>query len=107
MEKDLIFKMTPLILGAVSAVALLILKAFLPNKLPLFYSLPWGEAQLAQFNQLFIIPALTLSVALLNLIIFWHLHQNRSFFRKMLLTSSFIFALILTITLMKIVLIYI
>ena len=36
---------------------------FLPPKLPLFYSLPWGEKQLAQNQQLLIIPA---SIAIIS-----------------------------------------
>jgi len=46
----------------------------LPPKLPLFYSLPWGENQLASREQLLIIPAIISLIALTNLALSWQLH---------------------------------
>ena len=40
---------------------------FLPSKLPLFYSRPWGEEQLTGATGLWLIPGLSLAVFLVNL----------------------------------------
>lgn len=76
---------------------------FLPPRLPLFYSLPWGEAQLATHQQFLIIPASISAVTLLNLIIAWQLHPSQSFFKKALLLSSVAVSLILTTAFIKVV----
>lgn len=39
---------------------------FLPPQVPLFYSRPWGEAQLAAPFQLFLLPGLSLAIWLVN-----------------------------------------
>lgn len=93
---------------AFSMVAFVLISAkFLPPKLPLFYSLPWGEKQLANKQQLLIIPALIFLVTLCNLIFSWQLHPQQVFFKKILLFSSMLISLILTITFLKIILIFI
>lgn len=79
---------------------------FLPPKLPLFYSLAWGDAQLANHQQLLIIPGLISLVALFNLIISWQLHNSQAFFKKTLIFISLLVSLILTITFLKIVFIF-
>lgn len=94
---------TPLLLSLALVVSILILSKSLPPKLPLFYSLPWGEKQLGNQQQLFIIPATVALVALFNLIISWQLHASQIFFKKILLTSSILVSLILTITFLKII----
>ena len=80
---------------------------FLPPKLPLFYSLAWGDNQLANHQQLLIIPALISLIALLNLIISWQLHDSQRFFKRILIFLSLLISLILTITFFKIILIFI
>lgn len=85
---------------------ILIFFRHLPPKLPLFYSLPWGDEQLANHQQFLIIPASIALIALLNLIISWQLHPSQVFFKKILLTSSLLNSFILTITFVKIFLIF-
>lgn len=92
--------------ASISFFILLFLKV-LPAKLPFFYSLPWGEKQLANHQQLFILPALLVLIALINIIISHQLHPTLIFFKKILIYSSLITSLILTITFIKIVLIFI
>lgn len=75
----------------------------LPSKLPLFYSLPWGEEQLVTHQQFLIIPACISAITVLNLAISWQLHQFQSFFKKILLLASIIAALILAVTFIKII----
>lgn len=96
-----------LILSIILTLLILFLFKFLPPKLPLFYSLPWGEKQLAIHQQFLIIPASITIATLVNLIISLQLHSSQTFFKKVLLITSFVFCLILIVTLIKIVLIFI
>ena len=79
----------------------------LPNKLPLFYSLPWGEQQLVDKYQLLIIPAAICLISLLNFILLTHLHQSQSFFKKILIYTTILTTLLLFMTLTKIILIFV
>ena len=97
----------PILLSLLIALTILVLIRFLPPKLPLFYSLPWGEKQLAASQQLFIIPASITLLTLCNLIISWQLHPSQKFFQNILLFSSLLVSVILTITFFKIILIFI
>lgn len=98
---------TPLILSLLYTFFILSLSKILPPKLPLFYSLAWGEKQLATHLQLLIIPASITLVTLFNLIISWQLHPQQVFFKKILLSATLLVSLILTITFFKIILIFI
>ena len=95
---------SPLILSLVLTLAILVILRSLPPRLPLFYSLPWGEGQLATHQQFLIIPISISAVTLLNLFISWQLHPSQSLFKKGLVLSSIIVSLILTVTFIKIVL---
>ena len=97
----------PILFSLLITLTILILIRFLPPKLPLFYSLPWGEKQLAQNQQLLIIPASIALLSLSNLIISWQLHEQQKFFQNILLFSSLLVSVILTITFFKIILIFI
>lgn len=99
--------LSPLVVAAVLGLLILLLFRFLPTKLPLFYSLSWGDKQLVTHGQFFIIPAIITLIALINLIISWQLHYLQSFFKKVLLCASLTVTLILTTTFIKIVLIFI
>lgn len=94
----------PFILSLMITLTIFTTLGFLPTRLPLFYSLPWGDRQLATHQQFLIIPASISLIALLNLIISWQLHPSQSFFKKVLLGSSIVVSLILTITFIKIIL---
>lgn len=104
---DIWISLISLILGIFMTTSILLFFKFLPPQLPLFYSLPWGDAQLTTHQQFFIIPASIILTVLLNLAISWQLHLSQSFFKKVLLCSSLVTTLILTITFIKIVLIFI
>lgn len=97
----------PLLLCLLIGLLSLILNKSLPPKLPFFYSLPWGDKQLAQKQQLFIIPSSILLVTLINLVISWQLHSSQTFFKNILLLSSLLISLVLTISFFKILLIFI
>lgn len=97
----------PLLLSLLIILFTLRFAKSLPPRIPLFYSLPWGEKQLVGNQDLLIIPAIIALVTLFNLIISWQLHSSQTFFKKILLFSSILISLILTITFIKIVLIFI
>lgn len=98
---------SPLIASLIFSLIILIFFKNLPPKLPLFYSLSWGNQQLATHQQFLIIPASLAAITLLNLGISWQLHPQQKFFKKILLISPLIINLILMITFVKIVLIFI
>lgn len=106
-KKHLLIDFIPLIIAALMSTTIFFLQKFLPPDLPLFYSLPWGEKQLATKQQLLILPASIALTALFNLTISWQLHEKQSFFKKTLSLVSIIVSIILTITFIKIVFIFI
>lgn len=67
----------------------------LPSKVPFYYSLPWGENQLAPTNQFIIIPALIVLVVLFNMALSWYLHPSQYPLKRILAISSLIFALLM------------
>lgn len=99
--------LAPLALSLGITLVITVAFKFLPPRLPLFYSLPWGDGQLATQQQFLIIPASIAVVTLLNLVISWQLHPSQSFFKKVLLLSPFVVSLILTMTFVKVVLSFI
>lgn len=97
----------PIGLLFVIAILILIFGASLPEKIPMFYSLPWGETQLASKLQLLIIPSIGLIIVLFNLLIFWQLHQTQILFKRTLIATNFVISIILFATFIKIVFIFI
>lgn len=94
----------PLMVSLFITVVILTFLKFLPDKLPLFYSIAWGERQLATHQQFLIIPACIAAVTFLNLVICWQLHPSQSFFKKTLCIASLLISLILTISFIRIIL---
>src|SRR3989344_4509019 len=105
-KKKFLITSTPIILSLIIIISILVLSKTLPPKLPFFYSLPWGEKQLATVQQLYILPATIILLSLLNLTLSWQLHSQQTFFKSVLLFSSILLSIILTITFIKIVLIF-
>ncbi|MGB9637169.1 MAG: hypothetical protein ACPLY7_00010 [Microgenomates group bacterium] len=90
------------ILGQVAVI--LVKFNLLPAKVPLFYSLPWGDEQLVPKSWLFLIPFLSLVLAFIHF--FWAKFLQKKddpFFSFVLLGTSLLFALLGTLTLIKIV----
>ena len=90
----------------IMAILILLGGSALPPRLPLFYSLAWGEEQLATLQQFLIIPSLVIAISLINLMISWQLHQSQYFFKLILNFTSLLCVLILIISTVKIVLIF-
>lgn len=103
-KANLWIKFSPLLLSVLITVIILFGLKPLPPRLPLFYSLPWGQGQLATHPQFFIIPASIVLITLLNLVLSWQLHSSQTFFKKILAASSIIFSTILVIAFIKIIL---
>ena len=78
----------------------------LPQKVPLFYSLPWGEAQLVSKPQLFLLPLLILLVGLVNLVMSWQLHESQLPLKRIIHISTVIFAVLIFITTLRVILIF-
>lgn len=97
----------PFALSFILGAAIFLGMRSLPPKLPLFYSLPWGDNQLATHQEFLLIPASIVIITLLNSIISAQLHPSQSFFKRMLLFSPLVVSLLLTVTFAKIILNYI
>ena len=105
-DKKPLLALLPLLISTVMVTLIFLLSKLLPPRLPLFYSLPWGEKELVSNIQLLIIPAIITLVTFSNLIISWQLHSSQIFFKKILLFSSILVSLILSITFFKIIYIF-
>lgn len=93
---------SPIILSFIIAILILLLQSFLPFKMPFFYSLTWGEEQLATLPQFLIIPALSLCFTLINLMVTWQLKNNQILLKQILIYSSFVSIGILAVGIIKI-----
>lgn len=104
--KYLQFSIYSFVINLVLSLLILFLPKFLPDRLPLFYSLPWGEAQLVEKGQFLLIPAVNLSVTLINLLIIRQLHPEQILLKQILQITTILCSLILMITLIKIIWIF-
>ena len=75
----------------------------LPSQVPLFYSLPWGESQLASLVQFLILPAIIFLTILINLIISWHLHPSQFVIKRILISATTLIAVLILISAVKII----
>ncbi len=79
----------------------------LPSKLPLYYSLPWGENQLVYKHQFLILPLVVLLVSVLNTTLAWRLNKDQILLRRMLFLTVAAIDFLLFIAGLKIITIYI
>ena len=105
--KYLQFSVYSFVISLILVMLILFLPNFLPNKLPLFYSLRWGESQLASKEQFLILPAISLGITLVNLLIIRQLHSQQVLLKQILQITTLLCSLILVVTLVKIILIFI
>lgn len=76
----------------------------LPNKVPLYYCLPWGNDQLASQNELFIIPIIALIINTINGILIQKFKNvSNIFLSRVLFVSSIICNLLGGITIIQII----
>lgn len=83
--------------------ALLAVWRSLPPQVPLFYSRPWGEEQLASPQTLWLLPGLSLAVTLTNFFTNLILTQKQAPLRQILSATSSVFSLLCLITLGQII----
>lgn len=76
---------------------------FLPQKLPLFYSRPWGEEQLISPVGLLLVPLFSLAIFLLNLIVVALLPEEENLPRQLLMVVAAVFNFLNLIALIQIV----
>lgn len=79
----------------------------LPAKLPLFYSLPWGQTQLVTKQQFLLLPLVLLLINLLNFTTASQLHHSQIVLKKLLVFGLILIDLIITMTATKILFIFI
>ena len=75
----------------------------LPPEVPLFYSRPWGQEQLALSWQLTILPFSALIFFVLDLLLASKFYSQYPLLAQILVWSSACFSLLVTITLVKII----
>jgi len=75
----------------------------LPQQVPLYYSLPWGELQLASASTLFIIPTLSIVLFLVNHLFAIGFSQKNILLSNLLIFTSLIVSFFFLLTLLKII----
>jgi len=76
----------------------------LPQQVPFFYSLPWGEDQLASAVSLFLLPTFSIVIALINNLIANFFFKTINLFSRFLVIFSLVFSLLSSIALVRIIL---
>ncbi len=74
----------------------------LPPEVPLWYNKPWGGEQLADPRWLFILPAMSIAIYLLNSIVSVYLVSDYLIFTQMISLTTFITSFLSCITFIKI-----
>ncbi len=79
----------------------------LPSKIPMFYSLSWGEPQLVNLSQFFILPLILILITMLNLIISWQLHSSQLILKRIINLVTILVAFLVLVTSFKIIHIFV
>lgn len=105
------FFLIPTLITAFSVILITLLFSIfmnqLPDKLPLFYSLSWGENQLASKQQFFLLPIILILVLLINSFIASQLHSSQYILKRILMLSLILLDGVILITAIKILWIFI
>lgn len=75
----------------------------LPQQVPLYYSLPWGESQLASAASLFLLPTFSIVVLIINHLIATFFLRTIPLFCRLLTVFSLIFSLLSSVSLIRII----
>lgn len=78
----------------------------LPNQIPLYYSLPWGDSQLTAVSTLFLLPTFSIVFLLIDHLLATFFFNSIKIFSHLLITTSLIFSILSFITLFKIITIF-
>lgn len=93
--------MAAIALTIASAMAIVVLKNWLPPLVPLFYGKPSGSGQLVTTYELLIAPGVSLLVIIINT--FLSLYIPDLFLKKTLIIGAFLLSLLTAITVFKII----
>lgn len=91
-----------LVFVGVSIIALLMVWKNLPPQVPVWYSQPWGEEQLAHPGWLFLLPASSIAWYATNVIFSVYMTMEYRVFAQLLFLSSLIVSFLSFLTLMHI-----
>lgn len=75
----------------------------LPSQVPFYYSLPWGESQLASASTLFILPMFSIIFLLIDHLLATFFLNNIKIFSHLLVVTSLVFSAFSLITLFHII----
>ena len=75
----------------------------LPPKIPLYYSLPWGESQLSNTSSLFLLPTISITVLFIDNLFSVSFFKNHSLISRLSTITSLLVSFFSIITLSKIV----
>jgi len=75
----------------------------LPQQVPLYYSLPWGEQQLVSTSTLFLIPTFSIVLYLVNHLFAVGYSQKNPLLSQLLIFTSLIVSFFFLLTLLKII----
>lgn len=75
----------------------------LPPLVPLFFSLSWGEGQLAPASSLFILPTLAIAVLLINNLMAALLLRSLTLLSRLLIIFSLIFSFMSAVSVIRII----
>lgn len=76
----------------------------LPQQIPLYYSLPWGDGQLASTASLFILPTFSIIILLINNLIATFFFKTIPLLSRLLVIFSLVFSFLSSISLTRIIL---
>ena len=79
----------------------------LPDQVPLYYSLPWGESQLASTSALFLLPIFSLLILLINHLLAVAFLKIIPLLSRLLILMSLVVSLFSFITLAQIIILII
>jgi hypothetical protein len=75
----------------------------LPPQVPLYYSLPWGESQLASASQLFFLPTFSIIFGLINNLLAATIFAKITLLSKLLVITSLLISILSSVTLYQII----
>lgn len=75
----------------------------LPPQVPLYYSQPWGEAQLATVSYLFLLPIASFIVLVLNNFLAIFYLKSLQLLSRLLVVTSLVFSIFATLSILQII----
>lgn len=102
-----IFIFYPILLAILSIVVggvfIVLMQNKLPDVVPLYYSLPWGEERLAQKAYLYLLPAISLFILLFNFVWMVYFFKRDVVLSRIIACSTALIAVLSCYTLIRII----